>query len=70
MNSERSREIQQLGGPNEFAEYYQRLKIMKSFYSKNPNEEATSLTLEFDKKIQYVADSERVEKEVVAFTGT
>ncbi|KAI6243703.1 Splicing factor 3A subunit 3 family protein [Aphelenchoides fujianensis] len=68
LTGERAREIQQLGGPNEFAEFYQRLKLMKSFYAKNPNEEATSLTLEFEKKLTFIANPDRVEKETVTFT--
>jgi splicing factor 3A subunit 3 len=67
-NGERAREIQALGGPNEFAEFYSRLKLMKEVYRRNPNEEATSLTLEFEKKIAYISNPDRIEKETVRFT--
>ncbi|KAI6205897.1 hypothetical protein M3Y94_00844400 [Aphelenchoides besseyi] len=66
--NERASEIQQLGGPNEFAEFYQRLKLMKAFYAKNPNEEANSLTFEFGKKLTYISNPDRIEKEMVTFT--
>jgi splicing factor 3A subunit 3 len=68
VNGERAREVQALGGPNEFAEFYSRLKVMKEVHRRNPNEEATSLTLEFDKKIAYVSNPDRVEKEMVRFS--
>jgi splicing factor 3A subunit 3 len=68
LNGERAREIQSLGGPNEFAEFYSRLKVMKEAHRRNPNEEATSLTLEFDKKIAFISNAERVEKELVRFS--
>jgi splicing factor 3A subunit 3 len=68
LNGERAREIQSLGGPNEFAEFYSRLKVMKEAHRRNPNEEASSLTLEFDQKLAYISNAERVEKEIVRFS--
>lgn len=68
LNGERAQEIQSLGGPNEFAEFYSRLKVMKEMHRRNPNEEATSLTLEFDKKIAFITNPDRVEKEMVRFS--
>lgn len=65
---ERAREIQSLGGPNEFAEFYSRLKVMKEAHRRNPNEEASSLNLDFDKKIAFISNPDRVEKEVVRFS--
>lgn len=67
-NGERAHEIQSIGGPNEFAEFYSRLKIMKEVHRRNPNEEASSLTLEFDKKLSYISNSERIEKEMIRFS--
>ena len=34
----RKEEIAALSGPNEFAEFYSRLKIIKDFHRKHPNE--------------------------------
>ncbi|CAD5229007.1 unnamed protein product [Bursaphelenchus okinawaensis] len=65
---ERVREIDQLGGPNEFAEFYSRLKLLKEVHRRNPDEEASCLTLEFEKKIQFIQNPDRVEKEVVKFS--
>jgi splicing factor 3A subunit 3 len=67
-NGERAREIQSLGGPNEFAEFYSRLKVMKEAHRRNPNEDAMSLTLEFDRKHAFIQNAERIEKEMVRFT--
>ena len=37
-SSLRKEEIAALSGPNEFAEFYSRLKIIKDFHRKHPNE--------------------------------
>lgn len=37
-----------LSGPNEFVEFYNRLKTIKEFYKKHPNEIAVPMSLEFD----------------------
>ncbi|KAK2187214.1 hypothetical protein NP493_175g03008 [Ridgeia piscesae] len=37
----RKEEIAALSGPNEFAEFYSRLKIIKDFHRKHPNEVGT-----------------------------
>jgi splicing factor 3A subunit 3 len=41
---------------------------MKEVHRRNPNEEANSLTLEFDKKIVFITNPDRVEKEMVRFS--
>ena len=38
----RKEEIQALSGPNEFPEFYSRLKNLRQFYPKNPAEEVYS----------------------------
>jgi len=38
FNSLRKEEIAALSGPNEFAEFYTRLKSLKDFHKKHPNE--------------------------------
>ena len=67
-DGERSKEIQAIGGPNEFAEFYSRLKTLKDVHRKNPNESARPLTLEFQEMIEFIQDPNRIEKEIVRFT--
>jgi len=38
-NRSRKEEIQALSGPNEFPEFYSRLKNIRQYYPKNPSEE-------------------------------
>nr|XP_054752843.1 splicing factor 3A subunit 3-like [Lytechinus pictus] len=40
----RKEEIQALSGPNEFAEFYTRLKVIKDFHRKHPNEKVDYVT--------------------------
>nr|CAG4640728.1 EOG090X03G1 [Eulimnadia texana] len=47
-DSQRKEEVAALSGPNEFIEFYNRLKNIKEFYKKYPNEVAIPLSLEFD----------------------
>lgn len=68
QSGERSKEIQAIGGPNEFAEFYSRLKSLKDIHRKNPNETARPLTIEFQEMANFIQDPDRVEKEVVRFT--
>ena len=44
----RKAEIQALSGPNEFTEFYERLKQIKEFYKKHPNEISVPLSVEFE----------------------
>lgn len=44
----RKAEIQALSGPNEFTEFYERLKGIKEFYKKHPNEISVPLSVEFE----------------------
>ena len=37
-----------LSGPNEFAEFYSRLKTIKDFHKKHPNEISVPMSTEFD----------------------
>lgn len=67
-NGERATEINDIGGPNEFADFYSKLKMLKEAHKRNPNEEANCLTLEFEKKIQYVQNPDRIEREVIKFS--
>ncbi|KAI1731936.1 pre-mRNA-splicing factor SF3A3, of SF3a complex, prp9 domain-containing protein [Ditylenchus destructor] len=67
-NAEREKEIQAIAGPNEFAEFYSRLKVLKDIHRKNPNETARPLTIEFQEMINFAQDPDRVEREIVRFT--
>ncbi|KAL3095388.1 hypothetical protein niasHS_007487 [Heterodera schachtii] len=67
-HGERSKEVQSIGGPNEFAEFYSRLKTLKDVHRKNPNDTARTLTIEFQEMANYIQDPDRLEKEMVRFT--
>ncbi|XP_011209160.2 splicing factor 3A subunit 3 [Bactrocera dorsalis] len=47
-DNERKAEIQALSGPNEFNEFYARLKQIKEFYKKHPAEISIPLSVEFE----------------------
>ncbi|CAD6991069.1 splicing factor 3A subunit 3 [Ceratitis capitata] len=47
-DNERKAEIQALSGPNEFNEFYARLKQIKEFYKKHPSEISVPLSVEFE----------------------
>lgn len=47
-DGERKAEVAALSGPNEFSEFYTRLKQIKEFYKKHPNEISVPLQVEFD----------------------
>jgi len=42
-DGQRKEEVALLSGPNEFVEFYNRLKTIKEFYKKHPNEVYTFL---------------------------
>ncbi|XP_072178718.1 splicing factor 3A subunit 3-like [Diadema setosum] len=44
----RKEEIQALSGPNEFAEFYNRLKTIKDFHRRHPNEISVPMSIEFE----------------------
>ncbi|KAL3882818.1 hypothetical protein ACJMK2_029124 [Sinanodonta woodiana] len=44
----RKEEVQALSGPNEFSEFYSRLKHIKDFHRKHPNEISIPMSVEFD----------------------
>lgn len=47
-DGERKIEVSALSGPNEFTEFYSRLKQIKEFYKRHPNEVSVPLQVEFD----------------------
>lgn len=64
----RKREMDAIAGPNEFAEFYARFKILKDAHRRNPDELAEPLSMEFQKMHEEIADPEREEGDVVQFT--
>ena len=40
-------EIASLGGPDEFGEFYRRLKTVKDYHRRNPNEKEEPMAMEF-----------------------
>ncbi|KAH1012528.1 hypothetical protein HUJ05_011673 [Dendroctonus ponderosae] len=47
-DGQRKAEVASLTGPNEFNEFYNRLKQIKDFYRKHPNEISVPMSVEFD----------------------
>ncbi|KAJ3645718.1 hypothetical protein Zmor_023356 [Zophobas morio] len=47
-DGQRKAEVAALTGPNEFQEFYNRLKQIKDFYRKHPNEISVPMSVEFD----------------------
>lgn len=47
-DGQRKAEVASLTGPNEFQEFYNRLKQIKDFYRKHPNEISVPMSVEFD----------------------
>ncbi|VDM52614.1 unnamed protein product [Angiostrongylus costaricensis] len=64
----RKREVDAIAGPNEFAEFYARLKLLKDAHRRNPDELAEPLSMEFQKMHEEIADPEREETDMVQFT--
>ncbi|KHJ98419.1 hypothetical protein OESDEN_01599 [Oesophagostomum dentatum] len=64
----RKREMEAIAGPNEFAEFYARVKILKDAHRRNPDELAEPLSMEFQKMHEEIANPEREETDMVQFT--
>nr|CAI5832704.1 unnamed protein product [Callosobruchus analis] len=47
-DGQRKAEVAALTGPNEFQEFYNRLRIIKDFYRRHPNEISVPMSVEFD----------------------
>lgn len=45
---QRKEEVQALSGPNEFVEFYNRLKGIKEFHRRHPNEVSVPMSVEFE----------------------
>lgn len=66
-DNERKIEIQALSGPNEFNEFYQRLKQIKEFYKKHPSEVSVPLSVEFEDLVKAYNNPEEMSA-LVEFT--
>lgn len=56
-DGERKSEVAALSGPNEFSEFYLRLKQIKEFYKKHPNEISVPLSVEFEELTKVYASN-------------
>ncbi|XP_020360902.1 splicing factor 3A subunit 3 isoform X1 [Oncorhynchus kisutch] len=52
VHSMRKDELNAISGPNEFAEFYNRLKQIKEFHRKHPNEICVPMSVEFDELVK------------------
>uniref|UniRef100_A0A1B0GDF2 Matrin-type domain-containing protein n=1 Tax=Glossina morsitans morsitans TaxID=37546 RepID=A0A1B0GDF2_GLOMM len=66
-DNERKAEIQALSGPNEFNEFYNRLKQIKEFYKRHPSEVSIPLSVEFDDLVKAYNNTEEMSA-LVEFT--
>ena len=57
-------EITALTGPNEFGEFYNRLKQIKEFHRRHPGEVFVPMSVEFDelKKIRETSGDHKIER--------
>lgn len=67
-DGERKAEVAALSGPNEFSEFYSRLKQIKEFYKKHPNEISVPLSVEFEELTKAYSNSADEMSMLVEFT--
>lgn len=63
----RKEEIQSLSGPNELSEFYNRMKSIKEFHRKHPNEISVPMSVEFD-ELAKARDNPNEDANMVEFT--
>jgi len=66
-DGERKKEVQALSGPNEFAEFYSRLKGIKDFHRKHPGEISVPMSIEFE-EMKKLRENPSEELNVVNFS--
>lgn len=66
-DGERKKEVQALSGPNEFAEFYSRLKGIKDFHRKHPGEISVPMSIEFE-EMKKLRENPSEEQNVVNFS--
>ncbi|ESN96303.1 hypothetical protein HELRODRAFT_68394 [Helobdella robusta] len=64
----RKEEIAALSGPNEFTEFYNRLKSIKDFHRKHPNEICVPMSIEFDELAKIRENPSDEMQDLVQFT--
>ncbi|KAG7261132.1 hypothetical protein CRUP_002422 [Coryphaenoides rupestris] len=64
----RKDELNAISGPNEFAEFYNRLKQIKEFHRKHPNEICVPMSVEFDELIKARENPSEEAQNLVEFT--
>ncbi|KAL5011168.1 hypothetical protein ScPMuIL_013473 [Solemya velum] len=64
----RKEEVQALSGPNEFAEFYTRLKQIREFYRKHPNEISIPMSVEFEEVSRMQENAAEDSQNMVEFT--
>ncbi|ELU04568.1 hypothetical protein CAPTEDRAFT_21598 [Capitella teleta] len=67
-DGQRKEEIAMLSGPNEFAEFYSRLKGIKEFHRKHPNEISVPMATEFEELAQAQENLSEEVQNLVEFT--
>lgn len=64
----RKEEMAALSGPNEFAEFYSRLKVIRDFHKKHPNELFIPMSVEFDEMAKFRENPPEEMQSMVEFT--
>ncbi|KAG2460753.1 SF3A3 factor, partial [Polypterus senegalus] len=64
----RKEELNAISGPNEFAEFYNRLKHIKEFHRKHPNEICVPMSVEFEELVKARENVSEEAQNLVEFT--
>ncbi|MXQ80474.1 hypothetical protein E5288_WYG006261 [Bos mutus] len=64
----RKEELNAISGPNEFAEFYNRLKQIKEFHRKHPNEICVPMSVEFEELLKARENPSEEAQNLVEFT--
>ncbi|EMP34863.1 Splicing factor 3A subunit 3 [Chelonia mydas] len=64
----RKEELSAISGPNEFAEFYNRLKQIKEFHRKHPNEICVPMSVEFEELLKARENPSEEAQNLVEFT--
>lgn len=67
-DSLRKEEVAALSGPNEFAEFYSRLKSIKEFYRRHPNEITIPMSVEFEELAKMRENPTEENSNMIEFT--
>uniref|UniRef100_A0A8C5LVU5 Splicing factor 3a subunit 3 n=1 Tax=Leptobrachium leishanense TaxID=445787 RepID=A0A8C5LVU5_9ANUR len=64
----RKEELNAISGPNEFGEFYNRLKLIKEFHRKHPNEICVPMSVEFEELLKSRENPSEEAQNLVEFT--